>query len=73
MGNGDRPQPVIVALLAVLAIAVIPATIRYYQWLARHVLPRLVSLPTRLAIVILGLWVALPWIALTAVVWIARR
>ena len=73
LGNGGRPQPIVVALLAVLAIAVIPATVRYYQWLARHILPRLVSLPTRLAIVILGLWVALPWIALTTVVWLARR
>ena len=73
LGSGGRPQPIIVALLIVLAIAVIPATVRYYQWLARHVLPRLVPLPTRLAIVILGLWVALPWIALTTIVWLARR
>ena len=73
MGNGERPEPIIVVLLTVLAIAVIPATVRYYQWLARHVLPRLVSLPTRIAIVILGLWVSLPWIALTTVVWLVRR
>jgi hypothetical protein len=68
-----EPQPIIVALLAVSAIAMIPVMVWYYLWLARRVLPRLVSLPTRLAIIILGLWVALPWLALTAVVWLARR
>ena len=64
---------IIVALLVLLAIAVIPITVRYYLWLARHVLPRLVPLPIRLAIVILGLWIALPWIVLTTAVWLAGR
>ena len=68
-----EPQAMLVAALTVLAIAVIPVTARYYLWLARHVLPHLVPLPIRLAIVILGLWVALPWIALTMAVWLARR
>ena len=63
----------IVAVLTVLAIVVIPVTAGYYLWLARHVLPRLVSLPIRLAITILGLWMALPWIALATAVWLARR
>ncbi len=63
----------IVALLAGLAVAVIPATVGYYLWLARHVAPRLVPLPARLAIAILGLWVALPWAVLAAAVWLARR
>ena len=63
----------IVAVLTVLAVAVIPVTIGYYVWLGRHVAPRLVSVPTRLAIAILGLWVALPWIALTTALWLVRR
>jgi hypothetical protein len=63
----------VVAVLAVLAIAVIPVIAQYNRWLARQVLPRVVFLPTRLAIAILGLWVALPWIALTTAVWLARR
>ena len=63
----------IVVVLAVLAVAVIPVTVGYCLWLARHVAPRLASLPTRLAIAILGLWVALPWIALATAVWLARR
>jgi len=66
-------QAVIVVVLTVLAIGVIPVTVRYYQWLARHVLPHLAPLPIRLAIVILGLWIALPWIALTTDVWLARQ
>ncbi len=63
----------IIALLTLLAVALIPTTIGYYLWLARHVAPRLVSLPTRLAITILALWVALPWVALAAAVWLAQR
>ncbi len=74
----ERPEravssAMIVVVLAALAVAVVPVTVGYYLWLARHVAPRLVSLPTRLAIAILGLWVALPWIALATVVWLARR
>ena len=63
----------LVAVLAVLAIAVIPVTVGYYQWLARHVLPRLVPLPIRLAITMLSFWIALPWIAMATVVWFASR
>ena len=66
-------QAMLVAALTVLAIGVIPVTARYYLWLARRVLPHLVPLPIRLAIVILGLWIALPWIALTTAVWLVRR
>ena len=62
----------IVALVTLLAVALIPAAIGYYLWLARHIAPRLASLPTRLAIAILGLWVALPWVVLAAGVWLAR-
>ncbi len=40
---------VIVVLLTVLAVALIPLTIGYYLWLARHVAPRVASLPTRIA------------------------
>jgi hypothetical protein len=71
--NVREPQPIVVVVLAVLAIGMIPVIARYYLWLARHALPRLVSLPTRLAIVILGLWVALPWIMLPAALWLVRR
>ena len=63
----------IVALLVLLAVALIPATIGYYLALTRYVVPRLVPLPTRLAIMILGLWIALPWIALAAGLWLLRR
>ena len=63
----------LVALSTVLAVAVVPACIAYCLWLARHVAPRLVSLPTQLAIAILGLWVALPWVGLAAATWLARR
>ncbi len=61
----------IVALLTLLAVVLIPATIVYYLWLVRHVAPRLISLPTRLAITILALWVALPWIVLAIALWVA--
>ena len=63
----------IVVVLAVLAVALIPVTIGYYLWLAGHVAPRLVALPTRLAIAVLGFWVALPWLAVAVAVWLARR
>jgi hypothetical protein len=66
-------QAAIVLALTLLAIGIIPVTTRYYLWLARTVLPQLVSLPMRLAIFILGLWAALPWIALTTAVWLARQ
>ena len=62
----------VVALLTLLAVGLIPATIAYYLWLARHVAPRLVSLPTRLVITILALWVALPWVVLATALWVAR-
>ena len=68
-----EPRAIVVAVLAVLAIVGIPITVWYYLWLARHILPRLVPLPIRLAIVILGLWVALPWIILTMALWLTRR
>ncbi len=62
----------IVALLTLLAVVLIPATIAYYRWLARHVVHRLVPLPMRLAISILALWVALPWVVLAIAFWVAR-
>ena len=62
----------IVALLTLLAVVLIPAAIAYYLWLSRHVAPRLVPLPTRLAITILALWVALPWVVLAIALWVAR-
>ncbi len=62
----------IVALLALLAMALIPASIMYYLWLAKHVAPCLVALPTRLAISVLALWVALPWVLGATVLWLAR-
>ena len=68
-----EPQTILVAVLTVLAIGVIPVSTRYYLWLTRHILPHLMPLPIRLAIIILGLWVALPWIALPTIVWLARR
>ncbi len=63
----------IVVVLTLLAVALIPATTGYYLWLAQHLAPRLVVLPTRLAIAILGGWIALPWIVLALVVWAVRR
>ena len=61
-----------VALVPLFAVALMPATMVYYLWLARHVAPRLVSQPIRLAITILALWVALPWVLLTVAVWLTR-
>ncbi len=61
----------LIALLTLVAVALIPVTIGYYLWLARSIAPRLASLPIRLAITILAVWVALPWIALTAAIWLA--
>ena len=63
----------IVVVLTLLAVAMIPATIGYYLWLAQHVAPRLLFLPTRLAIAILGGWIALPWIVLAIAIGIIRR
>ncbi len=68
-----EPQTLLVVALTGLAIGIIPVMVQYYRWLTQHILPHLVSLPIRLAIVILGLWIALPWVALTTVVWLARR
>ncbi len=63
----------VVALVTLLAVVLIPVSIAYYVLLARHVAPRVAHLPTRLAIFILGLWIALPWLVLATVVWLARR
>ncbi len=60
----------LVAVLTLAAVALIPVAIGYYLWLARHVAPRLVALPTRLAVTIVAIWVALPWILLTAAGWL---
>ena len=60
----------LVALLTLAAVALVPVTIGYYLWLARFVAPRLVFLPTRLAITVLAVWVAMPWIVLAAAAWL---
>ena len=62
----------IVALPTLLAVGLIPVTIAYYLWLARHVAPCLVPLPTRLAVAILALWIALPWVVLAIALWVVR-
>lgn len=67
-------QPaLIVVLLTLLAVALIPVSIGYYLWLARNVAPRVAFLPTRIAIMILGVWIALPWLVVAAAVWLSLR
>ncbi|MDP9366337.1 MAG: hypothetical protein M3Q10_19300 [Chloroflexota bacterium] len=63
----------VVVVLAALAVAIVPVSVAYSHWLARNVAPRLAFLPTRLAIAVLGAWVALPWVALAAVAWVVGR
>jgi len=60
----------VVVVLAALAVAIVPVSVAYALWLARHVAPRLAFLPTRLAIAVLGLWIVLPWVVLAAVAWL---
>lgn len=62
----------IVVVLTVLAVALIPVMVGYYLWLGRHIAPRLVFLPPRLAIAVLGFWVALPWLLGTVAVVLLR-
>lgn len=52
-----------------LAVAVIPLTIGYYFWLARHVAPRVARWPPRAAIPFLALWIVFPWLVLAAAIW----
>jgi hypothetical protein len=67
-----HPVPIVV-LLTLLAVAIIPVSIGYYLWLARHVAPRVAFLPTRIVIMILAIWIALPWLVVAAAVWLSLR
>ncbi len=71
--RGGTEATAVVVLMTLLAVVLIPVSIAYYFWLARHVAPRVARLPTRLAIFVLGLWIALPWLVLAAAVWLTRR
>ncbi|HMM41456.1 MAG TPA: hypothetical protein PKA95_06105 [Thermomicrobiales bacterium] len=59
-----------VLLIVVAALAAIPLSIVYYLWIARHVAPRVAWLPIPVGMTIVAAWVAAPWLALLAAVWI---
>jgi hypothetical protein len=63
----------IVAVAILFAIVMIPLTIRYYMWLARHVAPRLTGLPFPIGMTIIALWVFCPWGVLALVLWMIQR
>jgi len=61
---------VTVLLIVVGALAAIPLSILYYLWIGRHVAPRVAWLPLPVGMTIVAGWVAAPWLALLAVVWL---
>jgi hypothetical protein len=60
----------LIFLVIVLAIAVIPATIGYYFWLARNVAPRVAWMPPRVAVPVMAFWIALPCLLLAVTMWL---
>jgi hypothetical protein len=63
----------LIALVILAAIAMIPVTIAYYFWIARHVAPLLLPLPMPLGMTIIALWVAAPWALLAVILWYSQR
>jgi hypothetical protein len=63
----------LVALVVLAAIMMIPVTIVYYFWIARHIAPHLVPLPMPLGMTIIALWVAAPWALVAVVLWYTQR
>lgn len=57
-------------LIVAGALAAIPTTIWYYLWIGRHVAPRVSWLPIPVGMTIIACWVAAPWLALLAIVWL---
>lgn len=60
----------LVVLIITAALAAIPLTIVYYLWLSRQVAPRVAWLPLPVAMTVVAGWVAAPWLALLAAVWL---
>jgi hypothetical protein len=63
----------LVALAVLFAVVMLPITIAYYFWIARHVAPYLLPLPLPLGMTIVALWVAAPWALFAVVIWYVGR
>lgn len=63
----------LVTVITLMALLLIPVTIAYYFWIARHIAPYLVPLPIPLGMTIIALWVAAPWALFAVIIWYAQR